>query len=63
MCIFKVVIVVTAFLGISVMTGKSNANDDSAKIYQALATFNQIDDIAHQKINEILQKGNVNHMT
>jgi hypothetical protein len=63
MCVFKIVAIIAVFLGITITTGRSSADNEGAEMYQALESFNQIDDMAHTKINEILAKGNPNHMT
>lgn len=49
MFIFKVVIIGGAFFGVAIMTWRSNAAAEEARIYKSVQIFGKMDDILHKR--------------
>lgn len=56
--LFKIMIFSSLFLGISALGGKSDVYAEKVEAYQAIASFYQIDDIAHQEFEKTIKEGN-----
>ncbi len=44
------------FLGITAITGRSNAAEEKVEMYETLQIFNQMDDIAHKKVKKYIKE-------